>query len=126
VAEVARCVRPGARLALTTGDVGSLAARISGPRWHLYTIPEHLFFFSRESLRRLLAAHGFRVERMRAEGASYPLGYLVERLRKTLLGNGAGRGRAFPGAGRVLRVNLFDVLLVEAVRVTARVASSRA
>jgi SAM-dependent methyltransferase len=37
VAEVARLLVPGGRLALTTGDVGSFVARWSGARWHLYT-----------------------------------------------------------------------------------------
>ena len=116
VAELALCLRPGGRLALTTGDVGSLAARLSGARWHLYTLPEHLFFYSRESLRRLLGAHGLRIERMRAEGGLYPAGYLVERLRKTLLGAASARPLRFPGARLVLPVNLFDVLTVVAVR----------
>jgi SAM-dependent methyltransferase len=116
MAEVARLVRPGGRVALTTGDVGSLAARVSGSRWHLYTLPEHVFFYSREGLRRLLAAHGLRVERIAAEGARFPLGYLVERLRKSLLGRTARAPLRFPGAGLAVPVNLFDVVTVHAVR----------
>jgi SAM-dependent methyltransferase len=126
--EVARVLRPGGRLVLTTGDVGSLAARVSGVRWHLYTLPEHVFFYSREGLRRLLAAHGLRVERIRAEASRYPVGYLVERFRKTLLGQ-AARGeqgrqrnvapRRWPGAGLSIPVNLFDVVTVHAVREAA-------
>jgi SAM-dependent methyltransferase len=116
VAELARCLRPGGRLALTTGDVESLAARLSGRRWHLYTIPEHLFFFSRESLRRLLDAHGLRIESIRREGGAFPLGYLVERLRKTLFGKPPSTRRRWPGADLVVPLNLFDVLTVEAVR----------
>lgn len=119
IAEVARVLRPGGRLALTTGDVGSLVARVSGRRWHLYTLPEHLFFYSRDGLRRLLAAHGLRVVGMRAEGARYPLGYLVERLRKSLLGRTAQRPLRFPGAGLSLPVNLFDVVTVHAEREAA-------
>jgi len=126
VAEISRCLRPGGRLALTTGDVESLVARLSGARWHLYTIPEHLFFFSRRSLQRLLEAHGLRIQRMRAQGASYPLGYLAERLRKTLFGRTRRFQRGFPGSDLILRVNLYDVLLVEAVKTTARAASSPA
>lgn len=116
VAELARLLRPGGQLALSTGDVGSVAARLSGARWHLYNLPEHLFFFSRQSLRRLLEAHGLRVESMRAEGARYPLGYLVERLRKTLLRRPAARPARFAGAAWSLPVNLFDIVTVHAVR----------
>lgn len=116
IAEVARLLHPGGRLALSTGDAGSLAARLSGAHWHLYNLPEHLFFFSREGLRRLLAAHGLGIERMRAEGARYPLGYLVERLRKTLLGRTAPAPPRFPGARVAIPVNLFDVVTVYAVR----------
>jgi len=128
MAELARVLRPGGRLVLTTGDVGSLAARVSGVHWHLYTLPEHVCFYSREGLRRLFAAHGLRVERIRAEASRYPLGYLFERLRKTLLGQvGTGeRSRArntaassWPFAGRSIPVNLFDVVTVHAVREAA-------
>ncbi len=116
LAELARLLRPGGLLALSTGDVGSLAARLSGSRWHLYSLPEHLFFFSRQSLRLLLGAHGLRVESMRAEGARYPLGYLAERLRKTLLRRPAARPARFPGAAWSIPVNLFDIVTVHAVR----------
>lgn len=113
VAEAARLLRPGGSLVLTTGDVGSLVARLSGSRWHLYTIPEHLFFFSRPSLERLLARHGFAVSWMRAESSHYTLGYLVERLRKSLLGR-TGAKASWPGAGLGVPVNLFDVVTVHA------------
>jgi SAM-dependent methyltransferase len=115
IAEVARLLRPGGRLVLTTGDVSSLAARLSGARWHLYTLPEHLFFFSRRSLRELLEAHGLRVEFARAESSIYTAGYLVERLRKTLLGRPSSRTSAWPGAGLHVPVNLFDIVTVQAV-----------
>jgi len=124
VAEAARLLAPGGSLVLTTGDVGSLAARLSGPRWHLYTIPEHLFFFTRESLRQLLARHGFAVESMRAEASLYTLGYLVERLRKSLLGR-AGAEARWPGASLGVPVNLFDIVTVRARRCApARPATS--
>jgi SAM-dependent methyltransferase len=116
VAEVARLLAPGGRVVLTTGDVGSLAARVSGVRWHLLTLPEHLFFYSRESLRRLLAAHGLDVVSIRAESSLYPLGYLAERLRKTLLRRPARRVPRWPGAAWSVPVNLFDVVTVRAER----------
>jgi SAM-dependent methyltransferase len=119
LAEIARLLRPGGRLVLTTGDVGSPVARLSGPRWHLYTIPEHLFFFSRRSLRLLLEAHGFRIETQRSDSSVYTLGYLVERLRKTLVGRAGRRRAAWPGSGLPIPVNLFDIVTVQAVRGSA-------
>ena len=116
MAEAARLLRPGGRLVLSTGDAGSLAARLSGARWHLYTIPEHLFFYSRESLRRLLRRHGFEVEEMHAETSYYDLGYLVERLGKTVLRRRTGAGRAWPGARIPVPLNLFDIVTARAVR----------
>ena len=113
--ELARLVKPGGRLVFTTGDVGSLVARLSGSRWHLYTLPEHLYFFTRKSLGILVSAHGFRVESMRAEGAYFSLGYLVERLRKTLLGHSGARA-TWPGAKIRVPLNLFDIVTVSARR----------
>ncbi len=115
LAEIARILRPGGRLVLTTGDVGSLAARLSGSRWHLYTIPEHLFFYTRKSLRLLLEAHGFRVESLRAEGSTYTLGYLMERLRKTLLRRSSPTRTRWPGSELRVPVNLFDIVTARAV-----------
>jgi SAM-dependent methyltransferase len=116
VAEIARLLQPGGRLALSTGDVGSLVARISGARWHLYTLPEHLFFYSRPSLRRLLADHGLAVERMRAEGSSYRVGYLWERLAKTVLRRPAAAAHGGPFSALRIPVNLFDIVTVHAVK----------
>lgn len=116
LAEIARCLRPGGSVALSTGDAQSAVARLSGARWHLYSIPEHLFFYSREGLRRLCAAHGLRIVRLRAEAARYPLGYLVERLRKTLLGRPARGVFHWPGARLAVPLNLFDVVTLHAVR----------
>jgi len=116
VGEIARLLRPGGRLVLTTGDVGSAVARMSGARWHLYTLPEHLFFYTRESLRRLLAAHRLEVESMRADASYYTLGYLAERLRKTLLGGKTGASTRWPGANLKVPMNLYDIVTVTARR----------
>lgn len=114
--EAARCLRRGGRLMLTTGDVTSIAARVSGRRWHLYTIPEHLFFFSPQGLRILLAKAGLEVREMRADGAYYSLSYLAERLRKTIFGLGLRRTVSRTPRDLSVYVNLGDILLVDAVR----------
>jgi SAM-dependent methyltransferase len=116
LAECSRLLRPGGRLALTTGDVGSPFARLSGSRWHLYNLPEHLWFFTRESLRRLLARQGFRVAEIRAEAAWFTIDYLLERLRKSLLGRDREVPLHVPGGRACVRVNLFDIVTVHATR----------
>ena len=116
LSEIARVLAPGGRLILTTGDVESALARLSGARWHLYTLPEHLYFFSRRSLQILLERNGFEIDQMTTEASFYTLGYLVERLRKSLLGTkGAGSGK-WPGSNLEIPVNLFDIVRVTATR----------
>ena len=61
-------LRPGGTLALSTGDFGSLSARIQGPDWSLLTPPWHQFYFSRKTLRALLQSIGFESIRMRGDG----------------------------------------------------------
>jgi SAM-dependent methyltransferase len=59
VERIARLTEPGALLAVTTGDIGSLNARLAGKRWRLVHPPTHLHYFTRRSLLRLLDRHGF-------------------------------------------------------------------
>lgn len=102
-------------LALTTGNVGSLVARLCGARWHLFTLPDHLWFFSERTLRALLEKTGFRVIELRAEWCHYSMGYLVERLSKTLFDTRgpARRGRGMSWLDRwEIPVNLFDIMYV--------------
>lgn len=117
---LARGLRVGGVLALSTGDVTSLCARWSGPRWHLFNLPEHLFFFSPGSLRALLEGAGLRVALTCRELGWFPASYLIERLRKTVppLGRFLRPLRAAGGPldGLALPATLFDVLGVYAVR----------
>ncbi len=61
---------PGSWLFLTTGDIGSILARLRGRRWRMIHPPTHLHYFDRHTLTRLLANHGFRVVEICAEGTA--------------------------------------------------------
>jgi SAM-dependent methyltransferase len=74
-------LRPGGLLALSTGDAASLAARLSGSRWHLLTPRHHNYFFTKESLRILLTRLGFVTESASHPGERYSLRYLTYKLR---------------------------------------------
>ena len=113
-------LRPGGVLALSTGDAATFVARLSGSRWHLLTPRHHNFFFTAETLSRLLAQSGFEVVSLDHRGNRYPLRYLVHKLRSlvplraldTLTGRLAGSwlgALAFP-------VNLWDIVTVVAQR----------
>jgi SAM-dependent methyltransferase len=54
IEKVAKAMRAGGLLALTTGDSGSLNARRAGAKWRLIHPPTHLHYFSLASMRRLL------------------------------------------------------------------------
>jgi SAM-dependent methyltransferase len=80
--QLARTVlRPGGLLALSTGDAGSLVARLTGRRWHLLTPRHHNYFFTRSSLLRGLERAGFSVLAVRHPGARYSVRYLAHKLR---------------------------------------------
>ena len=52
-------LRPGGVLVIETGDLGSLFARLSGRHYHFFSPPNHLSFFTRATLGRLLGEEGF-------------------------------------------------------------------
>lgn len=52
-------LRPGGRLVFSTGDIGSLIARIQGPRWRLIHPPTHLHYFTGRSARTMLEGLGY-------------------------------------------------------------------
>lgn len=109
----ARLLRPRGILTLSTGDVESLCARLSGRHWHLFNLPEHVFFFSARSIRILLRRTGFASPTIEYRANYYPVGYLLERLYKTVV----RPGRPVPRfvASWLLPCNLFDIMQITAV-----------
>jgi SAM-dependent methyltransferase len=89
VEEARRILRPEGALILTTPNRDGLQARLFGEQWRSL-IPDHLYLFSRTSMRRLLRSRGFAVERVKTWGglarglAPAPLKALFDRLAKPL------------------------------------------
>lgn len=73
VEKAAQDLRPGGLLAVTTGDIGSLNARVRGRRWRMVHPPTHLHYFSRETLTALLDDAGFDVVHVETAGNSRSL-----------------------------------------------------
>jgi SAM-dependent methyltransferase len=72
-------LRPGGVLALSTGDVDSPVARLSGSRWHLLTPRHHNYFFSARTLGRLLEDVGYDIAFSEHAGHRYSLRYLAHK-----------------------------------------------
>ena len=61
IEKISRVMNAQGILTITTGDIGSLLARIRGQSWRMIHPPTHLHYFSRATLKRLLLRHGFEV-----------------------------------------------------------------
>ena len=119
--QAALLLRSGGVLAVSTGDAGSVAARVFRSRWHLLTPRHHNYFFTRPSLERAFADAGFEVLLMKYASSRYSLHYLVHKLRtltdSSILSRLARRTRTSRLAGIGLPVNLFDIVTVVGRRV---------
>ncbi len=82
--EIHRILRPAGLLALSTGNAGSLWARVAGRFWQLLTPPQHLFFFDEKSLRKALELSGFAVKEMRHLGKRSTLDFILFKARETI------------------------------------------
>jgi SAM-dependent methyltransferase len=111
---------PGGIIALSTGDVGSLLARLSLRRWHLMTPRHHNYFFSARTLTTLLRSCGFELVQLSRPAAVYPLRYLAHKaclvLNVGLLDAVAERIAASTVGTIRVPVNLWDVITVVARR----------
>jgi 2-polyprenyl-3-methyl-5-hydroxy-6-metoxy-1,4-benzoquinol methylase len=112
----AELLRPGGVLAVSTGDAASLAARLSGRRWHLLTPRHHNFFFTRTSLERAFRDAGFQLLTTKRASSLYSVAYLVHKLRTLTdwaLVSGIARATARSRLGRIaVPVNLYDIVTV--------------
>lgn len=107
-------LKPGGALMITTGDFASLCARVFGARWRLMTPPQHLWFFTPESVAKMGARFGLAAVRTEHPWKKVPLSLIAYQL-------GRMSGIKLPArlleglSGLGLPINLFD-----AMRVTLR------
>ncbi len=104
-----RHLNPGGIIVITTGDFGSLAARVAGVKWRLMTPPQHLWFFTLASMRRMSASLGLALEYADHPWKIVPLSLIIFQLRRIL----GFRGQRIATASRIgVPVNLFDAMRV--------------
>ena len=114
VAKAARDLKPGGHIAVTTGDIGALNARLRGKSWRMIHPPTHMHYFSTDTMKRLLDRNGFDIVHVSHPGNS-------RRLRSVLyflIALKGGRPQLYERLqkNRIfdidLTVNLFDIMFV--------------
>lgn len=117
--QVNRLLKGGGLLALTTPDISSLVARFSGTRWMGIKQGEHLFYFSRSTITRLLSKYHFEPVRITYVGKYVDVGFFI---RRTGIYSSAVQrllerlARTLGIRNRVIYVNPFDIMLVYATK----------
>jgi SAM-dependent methyltransferase len=102
-------LRANGIVVITTGDFGSLLARLAGARWRLMTPPQHLWFFTRESICRMAAGLNLAVEHLDHPWKVVPLSLIFFQMRR-MLGLPARPLRSASSLG--VPINLFDAMRV--------------
>ncbi|MBN8657024.1 MAG: class I SAM-dependent methyltransferase [Anaerolineae bacterium] len=82
-----KVLKPGGVLAITTPDPTSTLSKISGKNWVSYKLPEHVFYWSPETIRKVLSDE-YEVLEVRTAGQYATLGFLFRRVFR--LGNNPG------------------------------------
>ncbi len=102
-------LRPGGIIVLTTGDFGSLLSRLSGSRWRLMTPPQHQWFFTSESIRRLAESLKMKLISLDHPWKIVPLSLIIFQARRMLSLHNEGQAKM---SGLGLPVNLFDAMRI--------------
>ena len=104
-----RYLSPGGVILITTGDFASHSARVAGARWRLMTPPQHLWYFTLESVERMSHALGLRVEWYDHPWKIVPISLVAFQIRRMLGMRTAGTSTT---SGVGLPVNLFDAMRI--------------
>lgn len=111
IESIAGIIKPGGVFLLDTWDIGSLAARIMGRRWHVMAPPDHVFFFDRKTVVALLNRAGFKVEEVSRMGRYLSLATAATKIPEGFLFKKA----VLEVTGKLkypIPVNLFDNLVM--------------
>jgi SAM-dependent methyltransferase len=116
--ELHRVIKPGGWLAVETPNIATLWFRMLGARWRQF-IPDHIFFFTPQTITRLCEENGFEVRELRNAGKAMSVRLFVNRLGRyhrptaNLIGAVSSRLNL---SDRTLRLNLGDVMRLYAKR----------
>jgi len=110
---IAARLKPGGSLLLSTGDWGSLLARLMGKWWRLMTPPQHLSFFTRASMTLMIENTGLQLVELSHPWKRVPLALLAFQLQR-MAGMKPRKLSSLSSLG--IPINLWDSMRVLAVK----------
>jgi 2-polyprenyl-3-methyl-5-hydroxy-6-metoxy-1,4-benzoquinol methylase len=118
IEKAGREIDRGGYIAITTGDIDSLNARVRGKRWRMIHPPTHMHYFSVATLSKLLDRCGFDVVHVSHPGNARDLRSILHFILDLRLGWGGlyRRIAGWPIFDISLSMNLFDIMFVVAKR----------
>lgn len=101
-----RHLSPDGIIVITTGDFASLYARLARRHWRLMTPPQHLWYFTPKSMKRLASAAGLELQYCDHPWKLVPLSLITFQLRRMT----GGRTGTTSGSRIGIPINLFDAM----------------
>lgn len=126
IKKAAQLLKKGGALSLTTGDISSWMATRRAGKWRMIHPPTHIYYFSPQSIEKLLAKYDLNVAKIRYKPTYRNTGSVFNQLianRKALQRNSSllETGHKFAKATGLhklnIPLNLYDVMEVTAVKV---------
>lgn len=107
---IQRLLKPNGKLFMSTPDVGSLMARMSGKWWHFYH-EYHLSYFSRETIEASAERYGFNMLGFARLPRLKSLGYILQYMSDLVIRSGRLK---IPKTIKdfAIPINLFDIMFV--------------
>lgn len=118
LAELRRILKPGGWLALETPNIANIWYKLIGARWRQF-IPDHIYFFTPQTLSRLCQQSGFAVEETRTVGKPMSVRLFLSRLgryHKPLASVLESASHGLNLEDRTMRLKLGDVVRIYARR----------
>jgi hypothetical protein len=116
IKKISENINENGYIAITTGDIGSVNARVQGKRWRQIHPPSHLHYFSKNNITQLLSNYGFKAVYFGRPGSFHSIdnilyGYFVLRKQKPEIYN------FFKTKIKLnlnIYINLFDLMFIVA------------
>lgn len=114
ISRIAEYLSEGGFIAITTGDIESLSARVSGSKWRMIHPPTHLHYFSVRTISLILEKHGFEIVHVSHPGVTRTFDMIIAGLSTFVFKNIKFLTllRRAPFLNRTVTLNLYDIMYV--------------